>query len=175
MVMQRSPHAEFKPLSDDGKEVDEDSRKDSEGIDQKKENNVNITKNVNAANTNEVNAVCGKTSIELPDDPNMTPLEDIVYSYDDEDVGVEADMKNSNAFMPVSSIPTTRVHKDHPVEQIIGDLNSAPQTIRMTKNLEEHGIEVIRLFLAYASFKDFMVYQMDVKTAFLYGKIKEEV
>ncbi|GJX68965.1 putative ribonuclease H-like domain-containing protein [Tanacetum coccineum] len=36
-------------------------------------------------------------------------------------------------------------------------------------------IEAIRLFLAYASFKDFMVYQMDVKSAFLYGKIKEEV
>nr|GFB04692.1 ribonuclease H-like domain, reverse transcriptase, RNA-dependent DNA polymerase [Tanacetum cinerariifolium] len=36
-------------------------------------------------------------------------------------------------------------------------------------------IEEIRLFLAYASFKDFMVYQMDVKSAFRYEKIKEEV
>ncbi|GJX16910.1 putative ribonuclease H-like domain-containing protein [Tanacetum coccineum] len=36
-------------------------------------------------------------------------------------------------------------------------------------------IEVIRLFLAYDSFKDFMVYQMDVKSAFLFGKIAEEV
>ncbi|GJX64210.1 putative ribonuclease H-like domain-containing protein [Tanacetum coccineum] len=36
-------------------------------------------------------------------------------------------------------------------------------------------IEVVRLFLAYASFKDFVVYQMDVKSSFLYGKIKEEV
>ncbi|GJT88296.1 putative ribonuclease H-like domain-containing protein [Tanacetum coccineum] len=36
-------------------------------------------------------------------------------------------------------------------------------------------IEAIRLFLAYASFKDFVVYQMDVKSNFLYGKIKEEV
>nr|GEY79509.1 ribonuclease H-like domain, reverse transcriptase, RNA-dependent DNA polymerase [Tanacetum cinerariifolium] len=35
-------------------------------------------------------------------------------------------------------------------------------------------IEAIGLFLAYASFKDFMVYQMDVKSFFLYGKIKEE-
>ncbi|GJX61536.1 retrovirus-related pol polyprotein from transposon TNT 1-94 [Tanacetum coccineum] len=132
---------------------------------------------------------------------------------DDEDVGAEADMNNLDAFMLVSPIPTTRVHKDHPVEQIIGDLNSAPQTRRMTKNLEEHGIKkdergiviknkarlvaqgytqeeginydevfapvarikAIILFLAYASFKDFVVYQMDVKSAFLYGKIKEEV
>nr|GEY48414.1 putative ribonuclease H-like domain-containing protein [Tanacetum cinerariifolium] len=36
-------------------------------------------------------------------------------------------------------------------------------------------IEAIRLFLAYASFKDFVVYQMDVKSAFLYDKIEEEV
>ncbi|GJW24363.1 putative ribonuclease H-like domain-containing protein [Tanacetum coccineum] len=36
-------------------------------------------------------------------------------------------------------------------------------------------IEANRLFLAYASFKDFVVYQMDVKSAFIYGKIEEEV
>ncbi|GJX00628.1 putative ribonuclease H-like domain-containing protein [Tanacetum coccineum] len=36
-------------------------------------------------------------------------------------------------------------------------------------------IKVIRLFLAYASFKDCVVYQMDIKSAFLYCKIEEEV
>ncbi|GKB80107.1 putative ribonuclease H-like domain-containing protein, partial [Tanacetum coccineum] len=36
-------------------------------------------------------------------------------------------------------------------------------------------IEAIILFLAYASFKDFVVYQMDVKSVFLCGKIEEEV
>ncbi|GKF86517.1 putative ribonuclease H-like domain-containing protein, partial [Tanacetum coccineum] len=36
-------------------------------------------------------------------------------------------------------------------------------------------IEAIRLFLAYASFKYFVLYQMDMKSAFLYGNIKEEV
>nr|GEV80484.1 hypothetical protein [Tanacetum cinerariifolium] len=36
-------------------------------------------------------------------------------------------------------------------------------------------IEAIRLFLAYASFKDFVVYQMDVNSVFLYEKIEEEV
>ncbi|GJY77022.1 retrovirus-related pol polyprotein from transposon TNT 1-94, partial [Tanacetum coccineum] len=105
----------FKPSSDDEKKVDEDPRKDSENIDQEKDDNVNSTNNVNAASTNEANAV------------------------DDEDVGAEADMNNLDAFMPVSPILTTRIHKDHPVEQIIRDLNSAPQTRRMTKNLEEHG------------------------------------
>nr|GFB52779.1 hypothetical protein [Tanacetum cinerariifolium] len=36
-------------------------------------------------------------------------------------------------------------------------------------------IEAIRLFLAYASFMRFTIYQMDVKSAFLYGTINEEV
>ncbi|GJZ75310.1 retrovirus-related pol polyprotein from transposon TNT 1-94 [Tanacetum coccineum] len=209
----------------------------------------NSTNNVNAVSSTintagiEVNVVSSNTSIKLPNDPNMPELEDIVYSDDYEDVGTKADMNNLNTFMPVSPIPTTRIHKDHPVEQIIRDLNLEPQTRRMTKNLEEHDlfslfskeqtiktfkiayllalyhkknlkrnkkdkrgimiknkarlvaqgytqeegidydevfapvarIEAIRLFLAYASFKDFVVYQMDVKSAFLYGKIEEEV
>nr|GEW92515.1 hypothetical protein [Tanacetum cinerariifolium] len=36
-------------------------------------------------------------------------------------------------------------------------------------------IKAIRLFLAFASYMGFMVYQMDVKSAFLYGRIYEEV
>nr|GFA11282.1 hypothetical protein [Tanacetum cinerariifolium] len=36
-------------------------------------------------------------------------------------------------------------------------------------------IEAIRLFLAYAAHKDFTIFQMDVKTAFLNGIFKEEV
>ncbi|GJV14030.1 putative ribonuclease H-like domain-containing protein [Tanacetum coccineum] len=138
-ISKSSSDAGFKPLSDDGKKVDKDSR-NSEGIDQEKEDNVNTTNNVNATNTNKVNVVCGKTSIELLDDPNMHNLEDIVYSGDDEDVGVEANMNNLGAFMPVSPILITRVHKDHLVEQIIRDLNSARETRRITNNLEEHGL-----------------------------------
>ncbi|GJY12297.1 putative ribonuclease H-like domain-containing protein [Tanacetum coccineum] len=36
-------------------------------------------------------------------------------------------------------------------------------------------LEAIRIFLAFASYMGFIVYQMDVKSAFLYGKIDEEV
>ncbi|GJZ49210.1 putative ribonuclease H-like domain-containing protein [Tanacetum coccineum] len=36
-------------------------------------------------------------------------------------------------------------------------------------------LEVVRLFIAYVAHKSFTVYQMDVKTAFLYGPLKEEV
>ncbi|GJW13621.1 putative ribonuclease H-like domain-containing protein [Tanacetum coccineum] len=225
-------------------------------------NNINtVSPTVNAASIKD-NVVDENIVYGCADDPNIHELEDIVYSDDDEDVGAEADMNNLDVFMPVSPILTTRIHKDHPIEQIIRDLNLAPQTRRMTKKLKEHEpkkvvqalkdpswieamqeellqfklqevwtlvelpnrkraigtkwvfrnrndergiviknkarlvvqgytqeegidydevfdpvarIEAIRLFLAYASFKDFMVYQMDVKSAFLYGKIEEEV
>ncbi|GJZ20796.1 uncharacterized mitochondrial protein-like protein [Tanacetum coccineum] len=143
---------ESKPSSDDGKKVDEDPRKESECNDQEKEDNVNNTNNVNAASTNEVNAVGGKTSIELPFDPNMPALEDY---RDDEDDGAEADMNNLDTTIQVSPIPTIRIHKDHPLDQVIGDLQSATQTRKMSKNLEEHG--------------------KNPKSAFLYGKIEEEV
>nr|GFA79995.1 retrovirus-related Pol polyprotein from transposon TNT 1-94 [Tanacetum cinerariifolium] len=36
-------------------------------------------------------------------------------------------------------------------------------------------LEVIRIFLAYAAYVGFVVYQMDVKSAFLNGKLSEEV
>nr|GFC90292.1 retrovirus-related Pol polyprotein from transposon TNT 1-94 [Tanacetum cinerariifolium] len=36
-------------------------------------------------------------------------------------------------------------------------------------------LEAVRLFIAYAAYKSFTVYQMDFKTAFLYGPLKEEV
>ncbi|GKC95201.1 uncharacterized mitochondrial protein-like protein [Tanacetum coccineum] len=190
--LKSSPDAGFKPSGDDEKKVTKepgkeggDSSKDSESNDQEKEDNVNSTNTVSAASTNEVNVVGAKTSIKLPDDPTMPKLEDIVYSDDDEDVGAEADINNLDAFMPVSPILTTRIHKDHPVEQIIGDLNSAPQTRRMIKNLEEHGLfssDQLRtnhkdfqncLFACFLSQEE--PQKMDVKSAFLYGKIEEEV
>ncbi|GKF99597.1 hypothetical protein Tco_0301288, partial [Tanacetum coccineum] len=140
-----SPDAGFKPSRDNEKKVTEEPGKeggDSSNDQEKEDDNVNSTKNVNVVSSTvnaagiEVNVVGAKTSIELLNDPNMPELEDIVYSNDYEDVNAEADMNNLNTFMPVSPIPTTRIHKDHPVEQIIGDLNSAPQTRRMIKNLE---------------------------------------
>ncbi|GKD86607.1 hypothetical protein Tco_1357761, partial [Tanacetum coccineum] len=97
---------------------------------------------VNAAGTNEVNAVGGKTSIELPYDLNMPALEDdsiFGFSRDVKDDGAMADMNNLDTTIQVSPNPTTKNHKDHPLDQVIGDLQSATQTIKMSKNLEEHG------------------------------------
>nr|GEV68479.1 ribonuclease H-like domain-containing protein [Tanacetum cinerariifolium] len=218
-----------KPSSNDGKKVDEDPRKESESNDHKKEDNVNSTNHVNtggnvntvsstinAAGTNEVNVVGGKISIEILFDPKMHALkDDSIFDFlsDNEDDGAVADMNNLDTTIQVSSILTIRIHKDHPLDQVIRDLQSATQPRKMSKNLEEHGnkkdergimirnkarlvaqgyiqeeridydevffsvarMEAIRLFLAYASFKDFVVYQMDVKSAFLYGQIEEEV
>nr|GEZ21116.1 ribonuclease H-like domain-containing protein [Tanacetum cinerariifolium] len=70
---------------------------------------------------------------------DMPALEDITYSDDEEDVGVEADFSNLETNINVSLIPTTRVHKNYPVSQIIGDLSSAPQTRSMTRMVKEQG------------------------------------
>ncbi|GJZ73981.1 putative ribonuclease H-like domain-containing protein [Tanacetum coccineum] len=145
--LKSSPDVGFKLSRDNEKKV----TKEPGGDPSYKNDSVNNTNNINTAsdgnNTNnvntagiEVNVVSSNTSIKLPNDPNMPELEDILYSDDYEDVGAEANMNNLNTFMPISPIPTTRIHKYYLVEQIIGDLNSAPQTRRMTKNLEEHGL-----------------------------------
>nr|GEU46257.1 hypothetical protein [Tanacetum cinerariifolium] len=217
-------------------------------------------KDLSDNNINEDNAVATLVPA-YPDDANMPELEDITYSNDEEDVGAEADFNNLKTSITVSPIPTRRVHKDHHVTQIIGDLSSATRTRSMTRVAKDQGglsqinnddfhtcmfacflsqeepkrkvwvlvdlpyrkraigtkwvfrnkkdergivvrnkarlivqghtqkeridyeevfapvarIEAIRLFLAYASFMGFMVYQMDVKSAFLYGTIEEEV
>nr|GEY47011.1 putative ribonuclease H-like domain-containing protein [Tanacetum cinerariifolium] len=201
-------------------------------------NPTNITNSFNVASPSDIavspNFEIGRKSSfvdpsSYPDDPDMPALEDIVYSNGEEDVSVEADFSNLETNISVSPILTTRVHKDHIVTQIIGELTSAPQTRSMARmvwvlvdlpkgkraigskwvfrnkkdkrgivirnkarlvaqghTLEEGinykevfapvaRIEPIRLFLAYASFMGFMVYQMDVKSVFIYGTIEEEV
>ncbi|GJT38183.1 putative ribonuclease H-like domain-containing protein [Tanacetum coccineum] len=133
------------------------------------------------------------------DDPNMPNLEEIVYFDDDEEVGVEADMKNLATNMPVSPILTTRCkiqnqHKEFWKDELLQFILQKFWTLVENKaRLVAQGytqgegidydevfapaarIEVIRLFLACASFMYFIVYQMDVKSAFLYGTIEEEV
>nr|GFA44299.1 hypothetical protein [Tanacetum cinerariifolium] len=213
---------------------------------------------------------------DLLTDPLMPDLEDTADlhntgtfsgAYDDDEVeGTEADYNNLELTTAVSPIPKTRIHKDHPKKQIIGDPLSALQTRRMTRTSQEHAIvtyikkqrrtnhkdyqncllacflsqiepkkvwrlvdlpkvkhatgtkwiyrnkkdgrgivvrnketlvaqgytqeedidydkvfapvariEAIRLFLAYVPFMGFIVYQMDVKSAFMYGTIEDEV
>nr|GEV87387.1 hypothetical protein [Tanacetum cinerariifolium] len=88
-----------------------------------------------------VNAVT-LLNADLPTDHLMPNLEDTadpqdtrIFSgaYDDEVEGVVANFNNLELTTVVSPIPTTRIHKDHLKEQIIGDPLSAPQPRRMTK------------------------------------------
>ncbi|GJU88324.1 ribonuclease H-like domain-containing protein [Tanacetum coccineum] len=75
---------------------------------------------------------------DLPIDPNMPDLEDdsdaflsdgiFNGAYDDENVGAVADFNNMDETINVSPIPTLRIHKNHPKDQIIGDPKSAVQT-----------------------------------------------
>nr|GEW94343.1 putative ribonuclease H-like domain-containing protein [Tanacetum cinerariifolium] len=90
--------------------------------------------------TNRVNAASAPDPSNYLDDPDMPALEDIVYS-DDENVGAEADFFNLETNISFSPIRTTRVHKDHHVTQIIGDLTSAPQTRSMARMVEEQAFE----------------------------------
>nr|GEU58068.1 copia protein [Tanacetum cinerariifolium] len=256
-----SQDAGFKPFNDVGKKVNEVPRQENKCKDQKEKDSVNSTKRVNVVNvdSNEVNAVGRKSSIKLPDDPNMPELEDIsIFEDSNEDVfGAEADLNNLESTFQVGPIPITRIHKDISLNkslEICIQLLKQGECQRIWRNmviqalkdpswieamqeellqfklkevwtlvdlphgkraigskwvfknkLDEKGImimnkarlvaqghtqeegidydevfapvakiEAIRLFLAYASFKEFMVYQMDVKSAFLYGKIKKE-
>nr|GEZ88115.1 retrovirus-related Pol polyprotein from transposon TNT 1-94 [Tanacetum cinerariifolium] len=111
-------------------------------------NPTNNTTNFNTASPS-VNAVSlnfGITGQSLfvdpskyPNDLDMPELEDIIYSDDEEDVGAEADLSNLETNIHVIPIPTTRVHKAHPINKIISDLNLAPQTRSMTRMVKEQG------------------------------------
>nr|GEY97601.1 ribonuclease H-like domain-containing protein [Tanacetum cinerariifolium] len=62
---------------------------------------------------------------------------------------------------------------------VLVDLPAGKNAIRtkwILKNKRDaRGIVTVRLFLVFASYMGFLVYQMDVKSAFLYGRIDEEV
>nr|GEX14866.1 retrovirus-related Pol polyprotein from transposon TNT 1-94 [Tanacetum cinerariifolium] len=70
---------------------------------------------------------------------NMPALKDIVYLEYEEDVGTEVEFSNLETNIYVSPIPTTRVRKDHPITQIIGELTSAPQTRIIARMVKEQG------------------------------------
>nr|GFC45053.1 hypothetical protein [Tanacetum cinerariifolium] len=64
--------------------------------------------------------------------PNLENL-----SQDADDVGAEADINNMESIILVSPIPTTRIHKDHPTSQIIGDLSLTTQTRKEPKRVHQ--------------------------------------
>nr|GFB10292.1 putative ribonuclease H-like domain-containing protein [Tanacetum cinerariifolium] len=209
------------------KSVSPDIHSSSSGAQIRKQGDKTENKDkVSTAGQNSINST-NDFSAAGPSNAAMPNLEDL--SHDADDVGAEDDINNLESIISVNPIPITRIHKDHPTSQIIGDLSSTTQTRSMAKavrdqvdlpygkrpigtkwvyrnkkdekgivirnkarlvaqgHTQEEGInyeevfapvariEAIRLFLAYASFMGFLVYQMDVKSAFLYDTIEKEV
>nr|GEX44499.1 putative ribonuclease H-like domain-containing protein [Tanacetum cinerariifolium] len=135
----------------------------------------------------------------LSDDPDMPDLEDITYSNHESDVGAEADFNNLETSITEKPKRVHQALKDPSwieamQEEILQfkmqkvwvlvDLPHGKRAIGHTQeeriDYEEvfapvARIEAIILFLAYASFMGFVVYQMDVKSVFLYRTIDEEV
>nr|GEV05962.1 hypothetical protein [Tanacetum cinerariifolium] len=138
----RNLSAEFEDLFDNS--INEVNAADSPiyVVGQISTNSTNTFSAAGPSNT-AVNPTHGKSSYmntsQYLDDPNMPELEDITYFDDEEDVGVEVDFTNLETTITVSPIPTTRVHKDHHVTQIIGDLSSATKTRSMTRVTKDQG------------------------------------
>nr|GFB31647.1 copia protein [Tanacetum cinerariifolium] len=76
---------------------------------------------------------------EFQDCSENSSNENIIYSDDEDIVGAEADFNNLESSIPVSPIPTTRIHKDHHVSQIIGDMSLTTQTRSMTRAVKDQG------------------------------------
>nr|GFA20315.1 putative ribonuclease H-like domain-containing protein [Tanacetum cinerariifolium] len=108
-------------------------------------------------------------SVARPSNAAMPNLEDL--SHDADNVGAEADINNLESIILdergiVIRNKARLVTQGHTQEEGIDYEEVFAPVAR---------IEAIRLILAYASFMGFLVYQMDVKSAFLYGTIEEEV
>nr|GEV66652.1 putative ribonuclease H-like domain-containing protein [Tanacetum cinerariifolium] len=167
-------------------------------------NSTNPISAAGPSNTNK-SPTRGKSSLQdASQPPKMLEKEDFAYS-NHENVGAEADFNNletsiteellqfkiKNVWILVDlphgkrAIGTKWVYRNKKDERGIVVRNKARLVAQ--GHTQEEGIdyeevfspvariEAIRLFLAYASFIGFMVYQMDVKSAFLYGTIEEEV
>nr|GEX23762.1 putative ribonuclease H-like domain-containing protein [Tanacetum cinerariifolium] len=139
-----SPSSEFEDCSDNSSNEVNDAGFIVPTVRQNSLNNTNTFSAAGPLN-DAVSPTYGKSSFidtsQLPDDPDMPELEDINYSDDEDVVGAEVDFNNLESSIPVSPIPTTRIHKDHHVSQIIGDLSLTTQTRSMTKVVKDQGFE----------------------------------
>nr|GEX80668.1 putative ribonuclease H-like domain-containing protein [Tanacetum cinerariifolium] len=161
----------------------------------------NSSNEVNAAGS--IVPIVRQNSFNNTNPFSAAELEDITYSDDENNVGAEADFNNLEPSITIKvyfhrCLMMTSIlaclldffHMRNPKgnkkdERGIVVRNKA--RLIAQEHTHEEGIDyeevfalvarikAIRLFLAYASFMGFMVYQMDVKSAFLYGTIKEEV
>nr|GFB10655.1 hypothetical protein [Tanacetum cinerariifolium] len=86
---------------------------------------------------NTADDVADKKKVQEP----VNDLETNNHSYADESVGAKTDFNNMEPSTDVSPIPTTRVHSNHPKDQILGDPVSAVQTRgTIKKSFKEHAM-----------------------------------
>nr|GEX51831.1 hypothetical protein [Tanacetum cinerariifolium] len=172
---------------DNGGKNDKVSRSEVEGLPQQ----ARQTKNIKCTeNFNTVGLPVNTVGSSFVNDASQTPINAVGPStndtgifgnaYDDEVLKEKVDMNNVDSSYTIPE--ATRNKKD---ERGIVIKNKA--ILVAQGHTQEEGIDydevfapvarikAIWLFLAYASFKDFVVYQMDVKSAFLYGRIEDEV
>ncbi|GJZ03079.1 hypothetical protein Tco_0521040 [Tanacetum coccineum] len=81
-----------------------------------------------------VNTACPKGNIGARHSLESTHVE--FFSDEDEP---KIDLGNNPNSYPVPTTPNTRIHKDHPINHVIGDIQSGVQTRRMAKTANEQG------------------------------------
>nr|GEX96689.1 hypothetical protein [Tanacetum cinerariifolium] len=97
-------------------------------------NGVNVaSSSVPTAGHNFINSTNNFSAADMP------ALEDFTYSNDEAAIGAEADINSLESSILVSPIPTIKIHKDHPISQIIGDLSSTTQTRSMVRVVKDQG------------------------------------
>nr|GEW46606.1 putative ribonuclease H-like domain-containing protein [Tanacetum cinerariifolium] len=203
----------YVPVIADGDNKDNDGLcKESEIDNQERPNAKNSTKDVNTArpNINTSNSNINTASLIV-----NTVRQSNDFLGTDNDMrcldGVEVDISNISNTYHVPTTSNTRIHKDHSLDNVIGDMQSGVQTQRMIVSTDEQGFinaiykeksheDLYTCLFAYFlsqeepkritnALKDpawvkaiqeellqgLFVYRMDVKSAFLYGRIEEEV
>ncbi|GJS49144.1 putative ribonuclease H-like domain-containing protein [Tanacetum coccineum] len=96
----------------------------------------------------------------------------------------KVDLVNITNSYIVPTTPNTRIHKDHPIDNVISDVKSTVQTRRMTKPTSKQGFLSNVKNLCYSNFNGFWIFvDLPIRkraigtkwSAFLYGTIEEEV
>ncbi|GJZ83833.1 putative ribonuclease H-like domain-containing protein [Tanacetum coccineum] len=178
-----------KACDDVGKDSEVPSTEESKNSINENDDNINNTNNINTAsdgnNTNNVNAVSStvnpkKVIQALKDSSWIEDMKEELLQFKLQQVWTLVDLPNGKRAIGTKWVYMNKKDKRGIVIRNKARLVAQGHTQEEGIDYDEvfapvSRIEAIRLFLAYASYKDFVVYQMDVKSAFLYGKIEEEV
>ncbi|GKC30587.1 putative ribonuclease H-like domain-containing protein, partial [Tanacetum coccineum] len=140
VLVQNASNDEPQPSSDVGKKDDEGVNKESGFDDQERPKN--STQDVNTAgpsiNTASINVnICSLIINNVSPTVTTAPLEATHADFFGDET--EVDMSNITTTYPVPSTPNTRIHKDHSLDHVIGDVQSGVQIRRMTKTTNEQG------------------------------------